>query len=201
MAIFDFLRRRKKLKEDQKLSPTKYLQGMKDSPIGMGQPEVIGKGSDPDIAPLSAPRTRLDSIKPLNIQKPKQDEREFDVEPYGFLWNKDKVKRDVRAEKPNVDIFRDRMMSRRNKRKKDAQARYEEQTAARSKRAGARKERTPEQRQKEYDEAFSRPLGENTIMGIASANIAGRQQAMIDRAAKRREEKRKKEAAKNNNNK
>lgn len=198
MAIFDFLRRRKKLKEDQKLSPTKYLQGMKDSPIGMGQPEVIGKGSDPDIAPLSAPRTRLDSIKPLNIQKPKQDEREFDVEPYGFLWNKDKVKRDVRAEKPNVDIFRDRMMSRRNKRKKDAQARYEEQTAARSKRAGARKERTPEQRQKEYDEAFSRPLGENTILGRASANIEGRQQAMIDKYAAAAA-KRKKEKAANNN--
>ncbi len=201
MAIFDFLRRKKKLKEDQKLSPTEFLKGYENSSIEMGQPEVIGKGSDPDIAPLSAPRTRLNSIKPLNIQKPKQDEREFDVEPYGFLWNKDKVKRDVRAEKPNVDIFRDRMMSRRNKRKKDAQARYEEQTAARSKRAGARKERTPEQRQKEYDEAFPNRLGENTIMGIASANIAGRQQAMIDRAAKRAEERRKKEAAKNNNNK
>jgi len=85
------------------------------------------------------------------------------------------------------------MMSRRNKRKKDAQARYEEQIEARSKRAGARQERTPEQRQKEYDEAFPNRIGENTIMGIASANIEGRQQAMIDKyaaaAAKRKKEK------------
>tara|TARA_R100001460_G_scaffold15060_2_gene33461 strand:+ start:187 stop:777 length:591 start_codon:yes stop_codon:yes gene_type:complete len=190
MAIFDFLRRKKKLKEDQKLSPTEFLKGYENSSIEMGQPEVIGKGSDPAIAPLSAPRTRLNSIKPLNIQKPEQDVRRFDIQNPKFVTS---ITQDVNAEKPNVNLFRDRMMSRRNKRKKDAQARYEEQIEARSKRAGARQERTPEQRQKEYDEAFPNRIGENTIMGIASANIEGRQQAMIDKyaaaAAKRKKEK------------
>ena len=140
--------------------------------------------------------TRLDSIKPLNIQKPEQDVRRFDIQNPKFVTS---ITQDVNAEKPNVNLFRDRMMSRRNKRKKDAQARYEEQTAARSKRAGARKERTPEQRQKEYDEQFSRPLGENTILGRASANIEGRQQAMIDRAAASAARRKKEKAEKEKN--
>ena len=99
------------------------------------------------------------------------------------------------TDKEQIKVFRERLQGIRNKRKSAAQARYDKQMAARNKRSSLFKTRTPEERQAAYDTAFSRPLGQNTMLGRASAN---REQRQIDMQKLNVQRKKEREAKKAN---
>ena len=194
LDLFKFLRRKRKTKKNYDpskiMDSTEYLKGAKNTRVEIGKPEsriaAIGR-ADPELGVDEG------AIKPLGgLEKPKQDLRKFDIQNPndGGLTS---VSRNVRAEKPDVALFRDRLKTIKDKRKTAAEERYNKQIKARNKRAGSKKPRSAEERQKEYDLAFRRPLGENTMLGRASAN---REQRQIDMKKFYEDSKKKREAAK-----
>jgi hypothetical protein len=110
------------------------------------------------------------TVKPLGIQRPRSEDQ------------------------PDRNVVLMGIAAKRAARKEANKKRYQEQIKARNKRSGfLKKGRTAAERQATYDTAFSRPLGENTMLGRASANRAQRQ---IDMKKFYEASKKKREAAK-----
>lgn len=220
LDLFKFLRgnskRRKKKNYDPSnpLSSTKFLEGMKDTPIQpAGRTEVIGRGS-------LATRGIMNAPKPLRLQRRKPQERTFEnrlkggqiknLKKIGFEPNEDgSIKMDMGANiaKGSRDdmaqklVFRDALRVIRENRKSAAQARYDKQMKARNKRVTAMRAKGGQfrptnlkrgdletLRQAARDQAFTNPLGENTMLGRASANRQQRQLAMKQRNIARNKE-------------
>ena len=219
LDLFKFLRgnsKRKKKKNydpSNPLSSTKFLEGMENtSAQSADSPEVIGRGE-------TATRRIPNAPKPLGgLQGYQRPNRRLADEDTGqFLKATESIRafgedtgrrtksgrkimavtgiQDMKAPKSDINIFRDQLERIRNKRKSAAQARYDKQMAARNKRSSLFKTRTPEERQAAYDTAFRRPLGENTILGRASAN---REQRQIDMQKLNVQRKKEREAKKAN---
>ena len=107
------------------------------------------------------------------------------------------------TDKEQIKDFRERLQAIRNKRKSAAQARYDEQMKARNERVTAMRAKggrfrptnlKPEDlktlRQANYDKSYGlSPLGENTLLGRASANRQQRQLVMKQRNIAREEAK------------
>jgi len=207
LDLFKFLRgnsKRKKKKNydpSNPLSSTKFLEGMENtSAQSADSPEVIGRGE-------TATRRIPNAPKPLGgLQGYQRPNRRLADEDTGqFLKATESIRafgedtvtgiQDMKAPKSDINIFRDRLQRIRNKRKSAAQARYDKQMKARNERSSLFKTRTPEERQAAYDTAFRRPLGENTILGRASAN---REQRQIDMQKLNVQRKKEREAKKAN---
>jgi hypothetical protein len=205
-SLFGNSKRRKKKNYDSSnpLSSTKFLKGMENTSVQPADPpEVIGRGK-------TATRRILNAPKPIGgLQRPKTQMKRFmartkEGKRTGFaekegrgIWmdmNAD-IKKGSSEDKDQKLVFRNRLQSIRNKRKASAQARYDKQMAARNKRSSLFKTRTPEERQAAYDTAFSRPLGQNTMLGRASAN---REQRQIDMQKLNVQRKKEREAKKAN---
>jgi hypothetical protein len=188
LDLFKFLRRNRKTKKNYDpskiMDSTEYLKGAKNTRVEIGKPvpEVIGGGANTrmNIAPLSVPRRRIGTndpemgyegtVKPLGIQRPRSEDQ------------------------PDRNVVLMGIAAKRAARKEANKKRYQEQIKARNKRSGfLKKGRTAAERQATYDTAFSRPLGENTMLGRASANRAQRQ---IDMKKFYEASKKKREAAK-----
>ena len=187
LDLFKFLRRNRKTKKNYDpskiMDSTEYLKGAKNTRVETGTvPEVIGGGANThmNVAPLSAPRRRIGTndpemgyegtVKPLGIQRPRSEDQ------------------------PDRNVVLMGIAAKRATRKEANKKRYQEQIKARNKRSKfLKKGRTAVERQATYDTAFSRPLGENTMLGRASAN---REQRQIDMKKFYDDSKKKREAAK-----
>jgi len=205
LDLFKFLRKNRKTKKNYDpskiMDSTEYLKGAKNTRVEIGKPEsgiaVIGR-ADPKLG------VDKGAIKPLGgLRKTSQNLRPFghDTGRRGKKGRKIMAVtgiQDMKASKSDINIFRDQLKRVRNKRKSAAEDRYDKQIKARNERAGfLKKGRTAAERQATYDTAFSKPLGENTMLGRASAN---REQRQLDMKTVNAESRKKREAAKKKNN-
>ena len=200
------------------LSSTKFLEGMENTSVQPADPpadppEVIGRGKTATRRILNAPKPlRLQRRKPQ--ERTFENRLTFgqikNLKKIGFEPNEDgSIKMDMganiakgsREDMAQKLVFRDALRVIRENRKSAAQARYDEQMKARNKRVTAMRTKggrfrptnlKPEDlktlRQAARDQAFTNPLGENTMLGRASANRQQRQLAMKQRNIARKKE-------------